>query len=37
VERIREVGLITHDWKADEFGGMVTHSLVVIGTRRGTR
>jgi len=35
VDRIRESGLITHDWKTDEFGGMVTHSLVVIGTRPG--
>lgn len=35
IEKLREAGLITHDWKAGEHGGMVTHSVVVIGVREG--
>jgi sulfate transport system substrate-binding protein len=33
IEKIREAGLIRHDWKAGEYGGMVTSSIVVIGVR----
>ncbi|MGB8332026.1 MAG: sulfate ABC transporter substrate-binding protein [Polyangiales bacterium] len=33
IEKIREAGLIRHDWKAGEYGGMVTNSIVVIGVR----
>ncbi len=32
---IQKSGLIKHDWKAGEYGGMVTHSIVVIGVRKG--
>lgn len=35
IEKLREAGLITHDWKAAEHGGMVTRSVVVIGVREG--
>jgi sulfate/thiosulfate transport system substrate-binding protein len=35
IEKLREAGLITHDWKAGEHGGMVTRSVVVIGVREG--
>jgi sulfate/thiosulfate transport system substrate-binding protein len=35
IEKIRKAGLITHDWKAGEHGGMVTRSVVVIGVRKG--
>jgi sulfate transport system substrate-binding protein len=35
IEKLREAGLITHDWKAGEHGGMVSRSLVVIGVRKG--
>lgn len=35
IEKIREAGLIKHDWKAGEGGGMITRSIVVIGVRKG--
>jgi sulfate/thiosulfate transport system substrate-binding protein len=35
IEQLREAGLITHDWKAGDHGGMVTRSVVVIGVREG--
>jgi len=35
VERLREAGLITHDWKNKRFGGFVTRSVVVIAYRAG--
>lgn len=35
IEKIREAGLIKHDWKAGESGGMITRSIVVIGVRKG--
>jgi len=35
VERLREAGLITHDWKTGEHGGFITESLVVIAHRPG--
>jgi len=35
VEKLRKAGLIKHDWKAGNYGGMVTRSVVVIGVRTG--
>lgn len=35
VERLRETGLITHDWKNGPTGGMVTRSVVAIAFRAG--
>lgn len=35
IETIRAAGLIRHDWKANEHGGMITRSVVVIGVREG--
>jgi sulfate transport system substrate-binding protein len=35
IETIRDAGLIRHDWKLGENGGMVTRSIVVIGVREG--
>lgn len=35
VALLSKAGLITHDWKARPFGGMVTRSAVVIGVRPG--
>jgi sulfate transport system substrate-binding protein len=35
IEEISKAGLIQHDWKAGEHGGMVTRSVVVIGVREG--
>lgn len=35
VTRIAEAGLITHDWKADGWGGMVTASVAVAAIRPG--
>jgi sulfate/thiosulfate transport system substrate-binding protein len=35
VDKIREAGLITHDWKARPHGGMVSTSIVVIAVRPG--
>ncbi|MDW7681030.1 MAG: sulfate ABC transporter substrate-binding protein [bacterium] len=35
VDRLKQAGLITHDWKANEHNGFVTRSIVVIGVRPG--
>ncbi len=35
IQRIADAGLITHDWKAHPYGGMVTTSVVVIAVREG--
>ncbi|GGG04697.1 sulfate ABC transporter substrate-binding protein [Paenibacillus abyssi] len=35
VEKIEKAGFITHDWKAAAGEGMVTRSIVVMGTREG--
>ncbi|HXG63771.1 MAG TPA: sulfate ABC transporter substrate-binding protein [Blastocatellia bacterium] len=35
VDKIAEAGLITHDWKAKPYNGMVSTSIVVIATRQG--
>jgi len=35
VDRIADAGLITHDWKAGPYHGMVTSSIVVIAVREG--
>ncbi|HDP98720.1 MAG TPA: sulfate ABC transporter substrate-binding protein [bacterium] len=35
VDRLNQAGLITHDWKANEYKGFVTRSIVVIGVRPG--
>ena len=35
LEKIREAGLIKHDYKAGEGRGMVSQSVVVIGVRKG--
>ena len=35
VERLKENGLITHDWKRKKYGGFVTKSVVVIAFREG--
>ena len=35
IELLRGGELIRHDWRADEYGGMVTRSVVVIGVRAG--
>ena len=35
VDKVTEAGLITHDWKQQPYGGFITRSLVVIGTREG--
>jgi len=35
VTRIQEAGLITHDWKAGETGGIVTTSIVAFAVRPG--
>lgn len=36
IEVIKKEGLIRHDWKKEgSFGGMVSHSIVVIGVRKG--
>ena len=35
IEKLREAGLIKHDWKAGQYGGMITRSIVVIGVREG--
>lgn len=35
IEKLRESGLVKHDWRQGPFGGMVTHSVVVIGVRKG--
>jgi sulfate transport system substrate-binding protein len=35
IETVRKAGLITRDWKAGPFKGMVSRSIVVIGVRPG--
>lgn len=35
IERLREAGLIRHEWREGAHGGMVTRSVVVIGVREG--
>lgn len=35
IEQLVTRGLVTHDWRARARGGMVSHSLVVIGVRPG--
>jgi sulfate transport system substrate-binding protein len=35
VERLREAGLITHDWRSGPWRGLVTRSVVVIAFREG--
>jgi sulfate transport system substrate-binding protein len=35
VNRIQEAGLITHDWKAGEYGGIITTSIVSFAVREG--
>ncbi len=35
IDRIAEAGLIERDWRAGEHRGMVTRSIVVLGTREG--
>lgn len=35
VEKIREAGLITHDWRKKPFGGMAFYSVVAIAARQG--
>ncbi len=35
IDRLVREGLITHAWQAAPFGGMVSHSLVVMGVRAG--
>ncbi len=35
INRIADAGLITHDWKANQYNGMVSDSIVVIAVREG--
>jgi sulfate/thiosulfate-binding protein len=35
VDKIKEAGLITHDWRANPKKGMVSHSVVVLAVRKG--
>ena len=35
VNRIEDAGLITHDWRSEPFGGMVSTSAVVFAVREG--
>jgi sulfate/thiosulfate transport system substrate-binding protein len=35
INTLKKAGLITHDWKTGEYGGMVTRSVVALGTRKG--
>lgn len=35
IERIREAGLITHDWKAAQDNGMISTSIVSFAVRKG--
>ncbi|OMF38742.1 sulfate ABC transporter substrate-binding protein [Paenibacillus sp. FSL H8-0548] len=35
LDKIADAGFITHDWKAQSNGGMITNSIVVLGTRKG--
>lgn len=35
LDKIAGAGFITHDWKAQSNGGIITNSIVVLGTRAG--
>ncbi len=35
VDKIKEAGLITHDWKSNQTKGMISHSIVVLAVRPG--
>lgn len=35
IDKIKEAGLITHDWKAKPHKGMISNSIVVIAVRQG--
>lgn len=35
LDKIADAGFITHDWKAQSNSGMITNSIVVLGTRTG--
>ncbi|MCA0757436.1 sulfate ABC transporter substrate-binding protein [Paenibacillus sp. N4] len=35
LDKIADAGFITHDWKAQSNGGIITNSIVVLGTRAG--
>ncbi|WP_425271764.1 sulfate ABC transporter substrate-binding protein [Paenibacillus protaetiae] len=35
LDKISDAGLITHDWKVGPYNGMITRSIVVLGTRPG--
>jgi sulfate/thiosulfate transport system substrate-binding protein len=35
VDKIKEAGLITHNWKSNQTKGMVSHSIVVLAVRPG--
>lgn len=35
LDKIAKAGFITHDWKAQSNNGMITNSIVVLGTRTG--
>lgn len=35
IDKIADVGLITRDWRANEYRGMVTSSVAALGTREG--
>ncbi|TCP52166.1 sulfate transport system substrate-binding protein [Tumebacillus sp. BK434] len=35
IDTIAKAGLITHDWRSKQHGGMITTSVVAIGTREG--
>lgn len=35
IDRIAKAGLITHNWKNDAYGGMVTDSVVALAVRKG--
>jgi sulfate/thiosulfate transport system substrate-binding protein len=35
INTLKKAGLITHDWKSAPYNGMITRSVVAIGTRKG--
>ncbi|AJY77452.1 sulfate ABC transporter substrate-binding protein [Paenibacillus beijingensis] len=35
LQKIKDAGLITHDWSKEPDGGMITRSIAVIGVRKG--
>lgn len=35
LQKIKDAGLITHDWSKEPYGGMITRSITVIGVRKG--